>query len=248
MESRLATSSVSDCLDMVEHQMNHPCPGCGAAMSYTAEWVIGWGTPPKDYCDECKAQAVAERQEREQREGVYNRLWLASVPENMQRWSDKLGAKHKHLYEFATANRERSIWLHGATGAGKSTSLCGALRDAIEDNFCLRCKYVNAVDFAAAIDNRAVGYVGELLRMELVVLDDFGAGRISGDAGKALYRLFDAAYSTGSPRLWVASNLASDKLPGKFADQAIGKRIVGRAARMINEGRMALYAPNGGRR
>lgn len=132
------------------------------------------------------------------------------------------------------AGEERGLAMFGPPGTGKTHVAIAACRLALSNR--TTAAFFNVTELVSRVQatyGRGWGSEGEsreeiiagIAGRDLVVLDDLGKERETGDVASILYEVVDNVYRSKT-RLIVASNLATAEYRGRY-DEAVTSRIAG---------------------
>jgi DNA replication protein DnaC len=240
-EARAAVpSKVREDLPAIRLVGTGPCPnGCGRE---SERWEMMGVEAPPVLCDECQAEANAER-EREEREEIVGMLlhragldagkfaeWsLASYPR------DAAGASARRAANaWLRTDPRPNLYLHGETGAGKTGLVVGMLREVVERDLAL-VRLVNWLDYLEAL-RESYGQPGDappllhgLDRVPVLCIDDLGAERPTEWALEQTATLVERRHREALPTI-VTSNYSPEELAGRLGrdEPVVGRRIVSR--------------------
>lgn len=132
---------------------------------------------------------------------------------------------------MAFANLDRSLYIWGPTGHGKTHLLSMGFIEAM--NKYIPSKYLN-VPKLLLIDRfeyetreeSELRTVQELMRYKLLFLDDMGAETVTGRTRELLYLILNNAIENGSQRLFITSNKPLSYFV-EHVDDRIASRIAG---------------------
>ena len=110
---------------------------------------------------------------------------------------------------------------YGPVGTGK-TFLAASIANAVLDQgYRVRLtNFARVADEIWAVDDKA-GYIADLCRYDLLILDDLGAERKSEYMQEMVYKIVNARYVAGAPVI-VTTNLTTDELT-KTADMGYAR-------------------------
>jgi DNA replication protein DnaC len=124
----------------------------------------------------------------------------------------------------------RSLLISGPTGTGKTHQCWGAIRAIVEglatqgrslDWRATTHPDMNS-DLRPKVDGSHHGVLERLMRVDLLMLDDLGAGKSTDWTEDTLYRLIDHRWSNNRPTMF------STNLPPKTLANTVGERIMSR--------------------
>lgn len=129
-----------------------------------------------------------------------------------------------------------SLLLAGPTGTGKTWQAYGAIRLLLSQGVRLRWRDTTSADLHALLRPRA-GFDGErefqeLMRVPLLLVDDFGVGKSSEFTEEVTWRLVDHRYKQKLPTIWT-TNLATGQLR-----ETVGERVASRLREMSHHIRL----------
>lgn len=224
------------------------CPQCGKATEtvvdvpdYAWDFICGGNTG--HLCDECHEQKQAEERQKIEELRKHTLIQNSCVPENFWNWDKTKGNATlvKAIYE----QKEHHLYICGGYNTCKTrAAACNLLIMAKRGN---RCRFIRFSEMAGEyarickIDSAAAkSYVNDLLRNNILLIDDLGKRRITETAGELLYDIFDRAYAGDcNAKIWVTTNLNLSTLIGLFENADMGDAVASRIDRMITHGSMA---------
>ncbi|MEY9956794.1 ATP-binding protein [Streptacidiphilus sp. MAP5-52] len=129
-----------------------------------------------------------------------------------------------------------SLLLAGPTGTGKTWQAYGAIRLLLSHGVRLRWRDTTSADLHALLRPRS-GFDGErefqeLMRVPLLLVDDFGLGKSSEFTEEVTWRLVDHRYKQKLPTIWT-TNLATAQLR-----DTVGERVCDRLREMSHHVRL----------
>lgn len=193
-------------------------------------------------CQPCQARRVEQDRERIAKEGE-DRCWK----EFPLRYSE---ADTDRPDVIAWAERfdddAPSLLLLGPTGTGKTYQAYAALRRIACTPILARVGYrapswraMTYADFCASLRPRGSGYDPEAtleryINLDMVMIDDLGAAKVSEFAEEATYRLINGRYNAMKPAIYT-SNLALPELKAAIGDR-IASRLAEDCVRVVLDG------------
>lgn len=145
-----------------------------------------------------------------------------------------------------SSSRERKgIYLHGPTGSGKTLLTAVAFGYVAWRGVPVR--WIRMVDLLTSIrraydpgaqtsDDGVISSLAYYAQIGILMVDDFGAERMTGWVEEKVYDLIDRIYGNGGC-LWLTSNLSLDDM-----SQRVGDRVASRLAEMC--GLVRVDAPD----
>ena len=180
-------------------------------------------------CDAC-FDAKERRKEQEAQERAFClALEKSKIPTEMTKWDERLG--NKHLLAWIIANAERSLYIAGAYGQGK-TRACATVGAKLVAKG-LNVRYWLVGDLLSKFSTlygenfgQDENLVSILKGCRLLILDDIGKEKITDRSGEAIFRIINARYENKLPT-WITANLNGSELSMKMGDRggAIIRRL-----------------------
>lgn len=221
---------------MVKRVGSGPCAnGCGRD---APRYVMFGREVPAGLCEECQAVADAERDARDARELVDDKLARAGLQtERFAAYtvesfpSDGPGADAlKRALAWSRIEERPNLFVFGEVGRGKTGLVVAVLRQMIEEEM-IEARLVNWLDY---LDQLRESYGGGrppavLERVHLLAIDDLGAERPTQWALDQVATLVERRYREGKTTI-VTSNYRPNDLAERLGreDPVIGSRIVSR--------------------
>jgi DNA replication protein DnaC len=139
-----------------------------------------------------------------------------------------------HIRQLATCRfieRGEGIFFIGPTGTGKTHLAKALCHQACRNHFSVA--YYNFHHFfnelnQAAFKDQLSRLMKQLIKIELLTIDDFGFKKISQQSAEYLYEIVDNRYSVKS--IIITSNRAINDWPAIFPDPVIANAILDRLA------------------
>ena len=234
------------CQSICKVTYHNTCPDCGMVEDFTMDVPefakdILTGGNTQNYCDRCRER----RDELERRSKMILRgKWLieqADIPPNFMQWDKSIG--NNELARSIRNNKNKMMLIAGANDTCKTRSAAYNLMLAAKEG--MYCRFVTFSDLAAGYartcklaSEKAVDYINDYLRFDILLIDDIGKRRITETAGEMLFDIVDKVYSgVSKTKLWITSNRA-ESMADMFADLDVGDATVSRLDRMIASGDM----------
>jgi len=147
------------------------------------------------------------------------------------------------MFSIATACcDDYGLFLHGATGRGKTFAAIQGARAVIGNGFDERIRFVTAEDMKAVYSAPHVSseakkeFTAELLDVGLLIIDDIGLPTFSPAFAQRFASLIDEIYVAGYPVLWLTAQCDSEQLRRKWhKDNPDMIQLTDRTVRRINE-------------
>ena len=139
-----------------------------------------------------------------------------------------------HIRELATCRfieRAEGIFFFGPTGTGKTHLTKALCHQACRNQFTVA--FYNFHQFFMELNNAAFKdqlstFIKQLIKVDLLAIDDFGFKKISQQSAEYLYEIVDSRYSVKS--IILTSNRAINDWPVIFPDPVIANAILDRLA------------------
>ena len=239
-------STADMCQSTCNVTYHNTCPDCGRVDEFTmnvpefAKDILTGGNTV-NYCDRCQDL----RNELERRSKMILRgKWLieqADIPPNFMTWDKEVG--NNELARSIRNNKDKMILIAGANDTCKTRSAAYNLMLAAKEG--MYCRFVTFSDLAAGYartckmaSEKAVEYINDYLKFDILLIDDIGKRRITETAGEMIFDIVDKVYSgVSKTKLWITSNRA-ESMADMFADLDVGDATVSRLDRMIAAGDM----------
>jgi len=192
------------------------------------------------YCDRC----LVEKDRKEKAEIEQKRVdsALSCLPYRFDRRIGNLDAM-KAIGQAAFINgrpSDRSLWIGGATGAGKTTGVCGVLEVWVQRSGSFRflsCnEMTNTYSEKLGESQRDANEYRSSLANErrLLVIDDLGVGPIT-NRGEELIEAIINTRMEKKLATWVTSNLRIEGMKNWFRDSLMAERVIRRLKDVFTE-------------
>lgn len=241
--------------EIVEVICHNYCPNCNktwnTVIKIEKEYldILHWSLDIKQtiLCDECGANLALNMERANNQKRILQDVETANIPADFTKWNKEIG--NNELARFVENNKDKHIFLNGMYGKGKSRSLAINLVKSITKNENKKVKYFRFTDIAmeyAGICKENIGnartYLKDILKHDIIVIDDIGKKRITDNAGELLYDIFDNVYcGNANCKLWLSSNINWRKIASLFENKDLGNAVVSRIDRLISENRLVDY-------
>lgn len=221
------------------------CIVCGSPTEFLCELPFGGAKKYSTACPECEPKrrdALRKEEANERRRKFYGRLAALGMKKREYEYTFGNFVVSSRNIEAYRASREFALYGGGGVflsapgGAGKTHLACAALKVCLSRGKSVR--FYQAVDLAEYLRSLCFDpseiseqqAIERLAKVEVLFLDDLGAGKITDYARDALYRIIDRRYRAELP-VFVTSNLDFDRLAKKIDD-----RVASRLAAMCEGG------------
>lgn len=221
----------------------NPCPACGAERDWTpqrgADGALGWVAA--ETCDNCARLADEQKRRAEVCKNLTETLMARGIPLRYagSTINDLEDVTSNVIEAFSRAVTKReSVVLYGGVGSGKTLLACCLLRRIIENGANPdKCGFVVVpnmlAEMRAAMDEAGKvpeHVVRDIIRYDVLILDDIGAEYDTGWAREVMYRVVNDRYNALKQTIFT-TNYRPDA-NGEMA-KTLGKRIVSRLASYI---------------
>lgn len=214
------------------------CRKCGTV--FQVQRLAEYPNLGPQFCEPCVI-AMRKKEERErQREWMASRLASCNIAERYRTWDKKKAAEigSNKILDFIRARREKSVWLAGGNGIGKTHAIMYAAFRTITKT-PLRCEvwHCHAVlrqimTYRSSDDKQAAAsLISRLCECDILVLDDLGKEKLSESKAEALYEIVDTR-DREERRIWITTNHTPKQLHDRLGDN-YGSAILKRLERMI---------------
>lgn len=137
--------------------------------------------------------------------------------------------KLTEIKECSFVPAHQNILLVGGSGTGKTHIALALAHKALQKNH--RVKFFKFSELARNIviaqEHRyEARFIGQLLRFNLLIIDEFGYLPIDQKAGALLFELFSGLYEKGS--IIITTHLAFDEWPQMFVNKKLTKAVIDR--------------------
>jgi len=228
------------------------CRECGENIPEVTSYFGGVLDGPFAICDKC---ATAAEQRRIDEEGqIAANVYMQKVAVQKSRIpysdSDLSKANHKLLRAFGEAAfkdsrlSRRGIYVHGRAGLWKTraAAFCASLACDRGHSVCWRSVPMMLSDYTRATMTNQEGagkFISDMVRPDLLVLDDFGKGVLTARGLELLYTIIDDRFVNNKATWYTANG------PPEILNKWIRVDDVGYAEsilRRVNEGAEVLKA------
>lgn len=185
-------------------------------------------TPPFDgakprtvrcWCN-CPTEDDARRQ-RERLEEIEKRRRLCFAGTDMRAWSfdnddgqrpELTNAAKKYAEQFKRFRADgMGLLLHGPVGTGKTFYAACVANEVVNMGYRARMTNFKLIEKALWDSEQKAQYMQELMRYDLLVLDDLGAERKSEYMQEIVFEVIDGRYRAGLPVI-ITTNLTADEI------------------------------------
>lgn len=239
-----APRTLSDILPPTEERPAN----CETHGAYTARvMILGNGVEKGGACPEClrEKRDAEERETRERRDRLateerFRRLEEAGIPPRFaEKTLDNYAAESPE--QVNALNRCRALVEHvrrhprnapclvlaGLPGNGKTHLACGIVRELVGHRTVMRRKMADVIDDIRATWSKAsketnVAVIERYASLDLLLIDEVGAGYGSDSERAELFRIIDARYERMLGTV-VISNLTLDELRAVMGDRVIDR-------------------------
>lgn len=198
------------------------CRVCGGAkQTRIAHPITGEKRVVPCVCDCVKREREAQK-ERDRRDAADRARSTCFQGTNMHRWNfanddhkrpELSAALQKYADEFPQYYKQsQGLLLHGPVGTGK-TFFAACVANAVIDlgYKALMTNFANVANTLWSVKDREA-YIKDLVKYDLLILDDLGAERKNSDfMQEIVFNVIDARYRAGGPVI-VTTNLTPDEL------------------------------------
>jgi DNA replication protein DnaC len=219
------------------------CPVCGEEMQFTEvpSPIPGgqpWKRPLSIGHEKCLEQSNLNKKEKERLEYTERQIRMLKIaafsltelnPEKRQWFDFKKTTDNQTVYEKCLnwTSGQKGFLLHGQPGSGKTHLVCGLVQRVIERDQT-PCLVLQVRPFLDKILLSPFEIAEELIlramHVEVLILDDFGAGAITEAADERLQRILDARLEYDRST-WATTNLSGaafkEKLTPRTASRAL---------------------------
>jgi DNA replication protein DnaC/predicted nucleic acid-binding Zn ribbon protein len=206
--------------------MNTECRKCGAAIEY--EPIPDWPGIVPSICDGC-----GEIHEREQRRNrAFEILRYGQVPEAYWQFDEAKG--NAALLAWCYQRRNKSIWLAGSTGTGKTRCLCRTAARVAWTDQSVVIAYRAAFDWLRALGsimgkdgNEAEAEIHRAKMASILILDDLGQEKLTERGAEVVFSVLDFRIRENR-RCWITTNGTAAELDSKLGTdrgRAIRRRL-----------------------
>ena len=227
------------------------CPKCGKIEDQTVsvpEFAVSMitGGNTQNFCDECyEENKRLKQQEWEKQSKEANALKLEDLhqlPSELCYWDSQRG--NNKLANEIQANRSKHLFIGGENDKGKTRAAAINLLGLAKKGH--RCKFYRFTDLArdyATVckveSEKTSEFIKNLLKYDLLVIDDIGKRRITETAGELLFDIIDDIYlGYSKTRIWITSNSNLSGVRNLFDNRLNGNAFVSRIDRLIEDGKM----------
>lgn len=210
---------------------------------YDYEPIEGYPWAHPTICDACDKKRKAELAEQERLKAEARRqeeIMMLPYPE----WdSSKADADMHHLRNMIGTTvfengklTDKSVWVKGEVGCGKTRSICFIAKTVIERGG--HVKYMDCMKLLGSysesfMNGDTKSFLDEIGNdKRVLILDDYGVGKVTERGAELLYYIADERLIRGLPT-WATSNLLPNQLNEWFPDNL--KEYAKRIQRRINE-------------
>lgn len=208
--------------------MKTTCESCGQTVRYNA--VEGFPEFAPRYCNGCAAEIENDRR----KERFVKKIKGWGIPEGDWRFDRKIG--NGKMLDWAICHCDKSIWIGGPTGIGKTKSLCRALIEKGWHEPRLSGRYVFSPDWVRETcemmgrdGEEAERRIAKVKRVDVLILDDLCQGSPTARSAEILFGIIHYRIREGK-QLWVTTNATAAEIDEFFGGLKKGPPVRRRLA------------------
>lgn len=227
------------------------CPKCGKVedqIVQVPEFAVGYikGGNTQNFCEACyeeNKRIKQEEWEKQRKEADALALQdMHQLPPELCAWDWQKG--NNDLAKEIQQNRSKHLFIGGDNDKCKTRAAAINLLGLAKRGH--RCRFYRFSDLAREYaevckteSERTSEFIKDLLKYDLLMIDDIGKRRVTETAGELLFDLLDSIYLGYSrTKLWITSNANLSGVRNLFENRGNGNAFVSRLDRMIEAGDM----------
>ncbi len=224
--------------DAMKHstQVEVPCRICGNSISYTPLSEMDMFRPT--ICNECDKKLGDE--ERLAKRAKSKDIMKRHLPYKVFDRALGNGILLNDVGEQVFSGRKptkKGVYLHGASRTCKTRVLCALASIAIDRGHTVgfrSCPDMLRRYSKSLVDGDSQGLLDRLLLFDILIIDDYGEGKITERGMEHLYMVIDGRLIAGKP-IWFTSNFTLSEVMEWMAKDAITRVRATRILKRIEE-------------